>query len=152
MNYATFNADGDCLTISSHPPGVEVPRGLQPAEIWQDEDGDVVMRQPAEIDLPATIDIGETLLVEVPARCRLFADGEPVNGTALSWGSAGDHLIELRGACIFRAVLRVVDYAAARADEYPSLADQLDAIWKGGADMEQMRDRIMGVKALYPKP
>jgi hypothetical protein len=45
-----------------------------------------------------------------------------------------------------------VDYAQRRAEEYPSLADQLDALWKGGAAAEAMREQIMAIKATYPKP
>lgn len=45
------------------------------------------------------------------------------------------------------------DYYAKRRREYPSLSDQLDALWKG-ADSQafaEMRSRIMAVKAKYPK-
>jgi len=43
------------------------------------------------------------------------------------------------------------DYYAKRRDEYPSLAEQLDALWKGGADMAAMMDKIKLIKAKYPK-
>ena len=42
-------------------------------------------------------------------------------------------------------------YAEKRAAEYPSLSDQLDALWKGGAALEEMRQRILDVKSKYPK-
>ena len=45
-----------------------------------------------------------------------------------------------------------VDHAAKRREAYPSIADQLDAIWKGGADMEAMRQRILAIKRQIPKP
>lgn len=45
-----------------------------------------------------------------------------------------------------------VDYAQRRRDEYPSLADQLDAFWKGGEEAEAMRKRVLAVKARFPKP
>lgn len=38
-----------------------------------------------------------------------------------------------------------------RANAYPYIGDQLDALWKGGAAAEEMRERIMAVKAKYPK-
>ena len=41
---------------------------------------------------------------------------------------------------------------AQRASAYPSFTDQLDAIWKGGAEAENMRLRVMAVKAKYAKP
>lgn len=43
------------------------------------------------------------------------------------------------------------NYRALRRVAYPSLADQLDAIWKGGADMDAMREIIMGIKEKYKK-
>lgn len=42
-------------------------------------------------------------------------------------------------------------YAEARKTAYPSIEDQLDALWKGGAEMEAMRVRIAAIKAGYPK-
>jgi hypothetical protein len=44
------------------------------------------------------------------------------------------------------------DYVRLRRHEYPSMGDQLDAIWKGGAEADAMRKRIEEVKAKYPKP
>ena len=43
------------------------------------------------------------------------------------------------------------DYATRRAAEYPPLVEQLDALWKGGSSLEEMREHILGVKAKYPK-
>lgn len=51
------------------------------------------------------------------------------------------------------AVVRVkVDYREKRRPEYPPIEEQLDAIWKGGAEMEAMRLRVLAVKAKFPKP
>lgn len=44
------------------------------------------------------------------------------------------------------------DYRSLRRIAYPPLADQLDAYWKGGAAADAMRDKIMAVKARFPKP
>lgn len=44
------------------------------------------------------------------------------------------------------------DYQALRAAEYPSVGDQLDALWKGGNAADEMRAKVMAVKAKYPKP
>jgi hypothetical protein len=38
-----------------------------------------------------------------------------------------------------------------RAVEYPSIGDQLDALWKGGDALIEMQARIMAVKEKYPK-
>jgi hypothetical protein len=35
--------------------------------------------------------------------------------------------------------------------EYPLIGDQLDALWKGGAEAEAMKAKIQEVKAKYPK-
>ena len=43
-------------------------------------------------------------------------------------------------------------YRERRADDYPPLGDQMDAIFKGGAAFEEMRARVLAVKAEYPKP
>jgi hypothetical protein len=42
-------------------------------------------------------------------------------------------------------------YIAKRAAEYPSIGDQLDALWKGGNDTAEMLAKIQAVKAKYPK-
>lgn len=39
-----------------------------------------------------------------------------------------------------------------RAEEYPSIGDQLDALWKGGEDATEMLAKVQAVKAKYPKP
>lgn len=44
------------------------------------------------------------------------------------------------------------DYAALRRAAYPSIEDQLDALWKGGAEAEAMRARVEGVKNKFVKP
>jgi hypothetical protein len=48
----------------------------------------------------------------------------------------------------------VPDYYALRRSEYPSLGDQLDAVWKGldSQAFIDMQNRIASVKAKYPKP
>jgi len=42
-------------------------------------------------------------------------------------------------------------YKFARAREYPSIGDQLDALWKGGNDAAEMLAKVQAVKAKYPK-
>ncbi len=48
-------------------------------------------------------------------------------------------------------ICSIDDYRALRADEYPSVGDQLDALWKGGDHVAAMRDVISGIKEKYPK-
>lgn len=42
-------------------------------------------------------------------------------------------------------------YKAKRAREYPPIGDQLDALWKGGAEAEAMLAKVQAVKQKYPK-
>lgn len=42
-------------------------------------------------------------------------------------------------------------YKSNREAAYPSVGDQLDAIWKGGADFEAMKNKIAEIKLRYPK-
>ena len=42
-------------------------------------------------------------------------------------------------------------YVAKRQSEYPSIGDQLDALWKGGDAQTEMLAKVMAVKAKYPK-
>lgn len=50
------------------------------------------------------------------------------------------------------------DYRTLRAQEYPSIGEQLDALWKEmqalprTQEAEAMLQRIRDVKAKYPKP
>ena len=55
------------------------------------------------------------------------------------------------GSALPAPVERVVTYREQRIAEYPPLSDQIDAIMKGGADLEAMRQRVLAVKAKYPK-
>lgn len=47
----------------------------------------------------------------------------------------------------------IPDYYALRRNEYPSLGDQLDAMWKGTGSQAflDMQAKIISVKAKYPK-
>lgn len=45
-----------------------------------------------------------------------------------------------------------VEYYGKRKIEYPPIEEQLDAIWKGGDDYDDMKLKIISVKDKYPKP
>lgn len=45
-----------------------------------------------------------------------------------------------------------VAYRALRAKAYPPVGDQLDALWKGGAEQAAMKAAIDKIKSDYPKP
>lgn len=42
-------------------------------------------------------------------------------------------------------------YQRKRQAEYPSIGDQLDALWKGGDAQAEMLARVLAVKEKYPK-
>ena len=42
-------------------------------------------------------------------------------------------------------------YIFKRLKEYPPIGDQLDALWKGGAEAEAMLAKVQAVKNKYPK-
>jgi hypothetical protein len=42
-------------------------------------------------------------------------------------------------------------YIAKRAAEYPTIGDQLDALWKGGDAAAEMLAKVQAVKTKYPK-
>lgn len=46
----------------------------------------------------------------------------------------------------------IPDYFAKRREEYPSLGEQLDALWKGDKAAAALQARIQAVKKKYPKP
>ena len=50
------------------------------------------------------------------------------------------------------AELAATQYQRDRAAAYPSVGDQLDALWKGGDAAAAMLAQVQAVKAKYPKP
>lgn len=44
-----------------------------------------------------------------------------------------------------------MNYTELRRLAYPKIEDQLDALWKGGAEAEGMRAQIQSIKAQFPK-
>ena len=44
------------------------------------------------------------------------------------------------------------DYRELRRGEYPPIAEQLDALWKGGNAAEEMKAKVLAVKERFPKP
>ena len=44
-----------------------------------------------------------------------------------------------------------IQYQRDRRKEYPPIGDQLDALWKGGAEAEAMLAKVQAVKTKYPK-
>lgn len=63
-----------------------------------------------------------------------------------------DELEQARIDAEAAAAEAVFAYRAKRAAEYPSIGDQLDALWKGGDAAVEMLAQIQAVKDAYPKP
>jgi len=51
-----------------------------------------------------------------------------------------------------KAEHNIKEYQRQRVPEYPSIGDQLDAIWKGGDAYDTMLAKVMAIKDKYPKP
>ena len=58
---------------------------------------------------------------------------------------------EIEAKAEFEAYM-ALEYQRQRAAEYPSIGDQLDALWKGGDAAAEMLAQVQAVKAKYPKP
>jgi len=52
---------------------------------------------------------------------------------------------------VLEAAAAKIAYRALRAKAYPPVGDQLDALWKGGAEQAAMKAVIDKVKSDYPK-
>ena len=52
----------------------------------------------------------------------------------------------------YESHLDSIAYSKMRQSEYPPIADQLDAIWKGGQAFEDMKEKVLSIKAKYKKP
>jgi len=64
------------------------------------------------------------------------------------------HLQEVRNS---KPPINPYEYAEKRRQEYPPIGDQLDALWEmlepaGGTKAHDMKQKILAVKAKYPKP
>jgi len=42
-------------------------------------------------------------------------------------------------------------YNFRRKNAYPNIEDQLDALWKGGVDLDVMKSKVLAVKAKHLK-
>ena len=67
-------------------------------------------------------------------------DAFDVNGNPVSYNEA-----------VVQAYIDAHAYIAKRQSEYPTISDQLDALWKGGDAQTEMLAKVMAVKAKYPK-
>jgi hypothetical protein len=92
-----------------------------------------------EAAIKADIDAKEAAWAALTPKTREIPD--PMGGTTV---------VDIDKSEIVRP--DIPDYYAKRRAEYPSLGDQLDALWKGGDAATEMAAKIAAVKAKYPKP
>lgn len=101
---------------------------------------------------PDLLNIPGAMLWKFGVKCSKTADKQGID----NWESETIHKPTpseiLAIMAEYAAYLEANDYAEKRKKEYPSLGDQLDAIWKGGADFDAMKTKVMAVKEKYPKP
>ena len=63
---------------------------------------------------------------------------------------AQDNVVEYNKATV-DAYVNAHAYKSKRAAEYPTIGDQLDALWKGGAAATEMLAKVQAVMNKYPK-
>jgi hypothetical protein len=91
----------------------------------------------------------ERSLIPIPAEGETILEG--VAHPSTQPNDNGEMcLTRIRGG---RVVLEPIPIPveAKRRWEYPPIEEQLDAIWKGGEAMEEMRQRVLAVKQKFPK-
>lgn len=62
-----------------------------------------------------------------------------------------DEKVVAYNEAVVQAYIDAHSYIAKRVAEYPTIGDQLDALWKGGDAQTEMLAKVMAVKAKYPK-
>lgn len=97
--------------------------------------------QSAQQSILNDIDLKELAWTELEPKTRSFPD--PMTGQTTEVPISKEEIVKPS----------IPDYYALRRNEYPSLGDQLDAMWKGTTSQAflDMQDKIALVKAKYPK-
>lgn len=114
--------------LTGLPPGTIVV--IQAERIVVDS-GTLDIEAEFEADERITVMAPGQKMTEVTVPCKAGKPNRPV---------AGAHQHSLKQT-----------YALSRRGAYPSVEDQLDALWKGGAEAEAMRERVQAVKDKFPK-
>jgi hypothetical protein len=97
--------------------------------------------QSAQQSILNDIDLKELAWTELEPKTRSFPD--PMTGQTTEVPISKEEIVKPS----------IPDYYSLRRNEYPSLGDQLDAMWKGTTSQAflDMQDKIALVKAKYPK-
>ncbi|MXP24807.1 hypothetical protein GRI39_01940 [Altererythrobacter indicus] len=159
MSVAIFDKDGLCVSVSHTPQRqpiggakAEVPDGTKPNAIWWDGEA-VQSPEPCTLDIPQVVELGASIdPITLPAGAIAIVAGVRQRGIlVIPTDQIGSVPVDIRGSCHGNFVVEVRDYAGQRKNAYPSIGDQLDALWKGGEALEEMQARVMAVKAQFPK-
>lgn len=67
----------------------------------------------------------------------------------LAYDNSGNEV--LYDLSVINNYIELNKYKEQRASEYPTVGDQLDALWKGGEAAAAMLAQVQAVKAKYPK-
>jgi len=81
---------------------------------------------------------------------KLYPNVVTVDDTAGAFDAEGNK-VEINLATV-NAWVDPDTYKYNRVKEYPSIGDQLDALWKGGDAAAEMLAKVQAVKTKYPKP
>jgi hypothetical protein len=83
------------------------------------------------------------------------------DGFLVRWGTCAEGELPVIEGCVVTHGAPPADlpmppepektYSELRRRDYPPIGDQLDALWKGGAAMAEMRAQIEAVKLRHPK-
>ena len=97
--------------------------------------------QSAQQSILNDINLKELAWTELEPKTRSFPD--PMTGQTMEVPISKEEIVKPS----------IPDYYALRRNEYPSVGDQLDAMWKGTTSQAflDMQDKIALVKAKYPK-
>jgi hypothetical protein len=74
------------------------------------------------------------------------------NGKDLIQADDGTPRVPVPAQAELDPIIKSDQYVENRVKEYPPIGDQLDAIWKGGVDSDNMKALIASIKTKYPKP
>lgn len=75
-----------------------------------------------------------------------------LRGDKLEQANDGTPRVDVPSNDELQPLMDAVAYREERAAEYPSVGDQLDALWKGGDAAAAMLAQVQAIKAKYPKP
>ena len=81
---------------------------------------------------------------------KLYPQVVSVDDTAGAFDAQGNQVVI--DESLVNAWVDPETYKYNRVKEYPSIGDQLDALWKGGDAAAEMLAKVQAVKTKYPKP